>query len=43
MVTFITGSAGALGTELKKIYPNALAPTNKELDLCDGKAVFNFF
>ena len=43
MVTLITGSAGALGTELKKIYPNALAPTHKELDLCDRKAVFNFF
>lgn len=43
MVTFITGSSGALGTELKKRYPNALAPTHQELDLGDREAVFNFF
>jgi len=43
MVTLITGGSGALGTELKKIYPNALAPTSDELDLKDREAVFNYF
>lgn len=43
MTVFITGAAGALGTELKKIYPNALTPTHKELDLGDRKAVNEFF
>lgn len=43
MVTLITGGSGALGTELKKIYSNALAPTSDELDLKDREAVFNYF
>ena len=43
MVVLITGAAGALGTELKKIYPNALTPTHKELDLGDREAVNVFF
>jgi len=43
MTVFITGGAGALGTELKKKYPNALAPTHQELDLGDRESVFRFF
>jgi dTDP-4-dehydrorhamnose reductase len=43
MVTLITGGAGALGTELKKKFPSALAPTHKELDVGDKKAVDEFF
>jgi dTDP-4-dehydrorhamnose reductase len=43
MTVFITGGAGALGTELKKRYPNALAPTHQELDLGDRDDVFRFF
>jgi len=33
MVTLITGGKGALGTELKKLYPEGLAPNHNELDL----------
>lgn len=43
MTVFITGGAGALGTELKKRYPNALAPTHQELDLGNREGVFRFF
>lgn len=43
MATLITGGSGALGTELKKRYPNALTPTHDELDLKDRNAVFDYF
>lgn len=43
MVTLITGGSGALGTELKKKYPNALTPNHKELDLVNRKAVLDYF
>ena len=43
MATLITGGSGALGTELKKRYLNALAPTHDELDLKDRNAVFDYF
>lgn len=43
MVTLITGGSGALGTELKKIFPKALAPTHQELDISNKKAVRDFF
>lgn len=43
MAVLITGGSGTLGTELKKIYPNALAPTHDELDLKDRNAVFDYF
>ena len=43
MAILITGGSGALGTELKKRYPNALAPTHDELDLKDRNAVFDYF
>ena len=43
MAILITGGSGALGTELKKRYPNALAPSHDELDLKDRNAVFDYF
>ena len=43
MTVFITGAAGALGTELKKKYPDALTPTHDELDLGDREKVFEYF
>jgi len=43
MVTLITGSSGALGTELKKKYPDALSPTHKELDVGNRNDVFEYF
>lgn len=43
MVTLITGGFGALGTELRKRYPTALAPNHNELDIKDRNAVFAYF
>lgn len=43
MTVFITGAAGALGSELKKIYPDAVTPTHQELDIGNKERVFEFF
>ena len=43
MTVFITGAAGALGSELKKRYPGALTPTHKELDIGNREQVLDFF
>ena len=43
MSVLITGGSGILGTELKKVFPNAITPTHKELDICDKNSVFDFF
>jgi len=43
MTVFITGGSGALGTELRKKYPNSLTPTHQELDLGSRKDVFEYF
>ena len=43
MTVFITGGSGALGTELRKKYPNSLSPTHQELDLGNRKDVFEYF
>ena len=43
MTVFITGAAGALGSELKKIYSDALTPTHKELDIGNREQVLDFF
>jgi len=39
---FITGAHGKLGSELSKLYPNALKPTHKELDITNRKQVFEY-
>jgi dTDP-4-dehydrorhamnose reductase len=39
----ITGSSGALGSELKKKFPNAITPNHNELDIIDKKKVMDFF
>ena len=39
----ITGSSGALGTELKKKFPNAITPNHKELDITEKNKVKEFF
>jgi len=39
----ITGSSGALGSELKKKFPNALIPSHKELDITNKEKVIDFF
>ena len=43
MVTLITGGSGALGTQLKKKYPDALFPTHNELDVSKRKIVIEYF
>ncbi len=43
MTILITGSTGALGSELVKIFPDSISPTHKEFDICDSNAVKNFF
>lgn len=43
MTILITGGSGALGTELKKRYSSALAPTHQELDVGNREAVFEYF
>ena len=43
MTVFITGAAGALGSELKKRYEDALTPTHKELDIGNMEQVLDFF
>lgn len=42
MATLITGASGKLGRELKKVYPQALAPTRKEMDLTAPKAIYEY-
>lgn len=43
MVTLITGGSGALGVELKLIFPDSLSPSHQELDICNKKNVSDFF
>lgn len=38
----ITGSSGKLGSELIRVFPNAFAPSHKELDITDGMAVARY-
>ena len=39
----ITGSSGALGSELKKKFPNALTPNHNDLDITNREKVIDFF
>lgn len=43
MAVLITGGCGALGTQLRAEYPEALAPTHAELDIVDRDAVAAYF
>lgn len=38
----ITGGSGKLGRVLKKVFPNALAPSHEEFDITDREDVFKF-
>jgi dTDP-4-dehydrorhamnose reductase len=42
MRILITGGSGKLGTELKKIFPEALAPSHNQLDLRIGNSVCEY-
>ena len=39
----VTGGSGALGTQLKGRFPDALAPSHAELDVSDRAAVLSYF
>ncbi len=39
MSILITGGNGALGTELKKTFPDALTPSHQELDITNKKSI----
>jgi dTDP-4-dehydrorhamnose reductase len=43
MTILITGVTGALGSELKIIYSDSIAPTHKDFDICDLSSVQKFF
>ena len=43
MTVLITGSTGALGSELEKIFPDSLPPTHKDFDICNRIGVKDFF
>ena len=43
MTILITGVTGALGSELKKIYPNSISPSHEDLDICNLTSVKEFF
>ena len=43
MTILITGVTGALGSELKKIFPDSISPTHKDFDICDLTSVKNIF
>lgn len=42
MTVLITGGTGALGTELKKLFSDSLAPSREELDITDKKMVIDY-
>jgi dTDP-4-dehydrorhamnose reductase len=42
MSVLITGGSGILGIQLKKVFPDSLVPTHKELDVCDKNSILNF-
>lgn len=43
MTILITGGTGALGNELKKIFPENISPTHAELDITNKQTVLDFF
>ena len=43
MTLLLTGVTGTLGSELKKLFPDAISPSHKEFDICDKLKVDEFF
>jgi len=39
----ITGGTGALGSELKNIFPESISPSHKHFDICNSNSVHDFF
>lgn len=42
MVTLITGGSGRLGSEFRKVFPDALFPSKKEMDITDLRSVVKY-
>jgi dTDP-4-dehydrorhamnose reductase len=43
LTILITGVTGALGSELKKIYPDSISPSHQDFDICNLTSVKEFF
>jgi len=43
MTLLLTGVTGTLGSELKKLFPDAISPRHSEFDICDKIKVDEFF
>lgn len=43
MKVIVTGGSGRLGQAMKKVFPEALFPTHKEMDITNREAVFKYF
>jgi len=43
LTLLITGGTGALGSELKKIFPESISPIHKDFDICNSASVHDFF
>jgi len=43
MTLLLTGVTGVLGSDLKKLFPDAISPPHSEFDICDKPKVDEFF
>jgi len=43
MTLLLTGVTGTLGSELKKLFPDAISPPHNEFDICDKPKIDEFF
>ena len=43
MTLLLTGVTGTLGSDLKKLFPDAISPPHSEFDICDKPKVDEFF
>ena len=43
MTLLLTGVTGTLGSDLKKLFPDAISPPHNEFDICDKPKVDEFF
>ena len=43
MILLLTGVTGTLGSDLKKLFPDAISPPHNEFDICDKSKVDEFF
>ena len=41
MTLLLTGVTGTLGSDLKKLFPEAISPPHSEFDICDSPKLMN--